>query len=216
MRLSVCFSLYASVGVFGIGTSMRQKSIVTAEHAKWIGKIIVEVARLESALIPAIEAMAGMSRGPAIIMLWHMQLSDRMTRLRALFANHTRKASRLRTAFDALYKRLEDTQKLRNCLAHATWEPGREPKSIREIFVNVRGKELKVGAEDGDPVEVTVSDLKAEWRKVVKLNREFRSFFSEEFSGAISLPALIIAQQRSCTLASLAATGSSCRDTQSQ
>jgi hypothetical protein len=159
---------------------MRRKEIVTAAHARWIGRVAVEWAKVETAIIPALEAMMSTDRGSAMIVFWHMNANERMTRLRALFsAQFTNRKQE--AAFNDLWKRLEIARDVRNTIIHSIWRSGKRAGSIASQSIKARGNKIKVGGFDYEEAEFTVQELKAEAFKLRNLNRDFRSFFRRVF-----------------------------------
>ncbi len=151
---------------------------VTSEYATWFGVIISEFARFESQLYLAVAGILDTDLGTGLILLGDMGLRQKIQTVRHLNSTLGIKG-RVNPVIEDALEEAKNLSKLRNWIAHNTWEKGRREGTIKPVIIGLRGEEIKLRGHEHNEPDFSLDYFKEEARKInansSKLMNELRS-----------------------------------------
>jgi len=161
---------------------MAPHPYVTPKHYEGIGQVVVEWARLETAMIRVFGKLLNGNAAEAIVIFWHMAYRDRRDRLiNLVLLNHEDPNTALRKEFDTLMTRMEAAYQIRNTAAHSVWTKGKGPDTISPTVIKAKGAPLKISGHNIDKEDFSARRFQKEAEKIERLGKDFREFFSANF-----------------------------------
>ena len=155
-------------------TEPNQTSAVGTEHLLQFGIIIHLFAKIEALMQVAAAGILDTDLGTAMVLMGDMNYRQKRQTLKHL--NTTIGidgfvSEELTALLDDLHKQ----SKLRNWIAHATWNEGRRTGSIKPMQLYLRREEpVPLGHHHNEP-DYAVEDLKISAKKLDDIDRRFNS-----------------------------------------
>ncbi|MEQ1523265.1 MAG: hypothetical protein ABL936_18520, partial [Aestuariivirga sp.] len=118
---------------------------LTVKHYKGIGQVVAEWAKIEYLMVRALETLLETTPSKAAAIFWHMPFKERKARIvNLIYLAQEDENDPFRRDFEALSRRLDVAESIRNIVAHSVWRSGAKKGVLMPLIILAKGGLLKI------------------------------------------------------------------------